>query len=87
MSSKPKTLDRILDAIEAAHGATSVALLSSDLKLATTTVWRHVRDLEAKDRVAFGWDGNSLELSDSERKTRSEDRAFRATLPLSKVKS
>ena len=70
-----KTARKIIAKIEADKGCTSIGLLSCDLQLTTRTIARYVRALMDEGRVQFTWDGLGLELTDSERLDRAEDRA------------
>ena len=64
--------DRIIGHINEHRGVMSPALLASDLKISLDTVSRRVAALKKAGRIETGWDGLSLELSDSERRDQQE---------------
>lgn len=70
--------DRILDQIALHSGVTSTGLLASDLRLALSTVKRHIDRFIAEGRVSLGWDGRALELSDAEIAERAVDARVRS---------
>ncbi len=77
LMAKPRTVDRIIQRIETAQPI-STSLLASDLRLSLETVRKHVSKLIDAGRVGYGWDGQSLELTDSERRERAIDARVRS---------
>lgn len=71
-------VDRIIDRVAQSNGAISVGLLAADLRLATDTVKRHVECLIEAGRLEFGYDGQALELTASERREREIDARVRS---------
>lgn len=73
-----KTVDRILNSIALNRGCTTRGLLGTDLRLKPKTVDAHVDRLLAGGRVGIAWDGNGLELTDTEIKDRATDARVRS---------
>ena len=64
MSSKIE--NRIIEAITNNSGCISQGMLACDLRLADSTIARHVKNLIKGGRVEIGWDGNALQITDQE---------------------
>lgn len=74
---KTSTLERVMNHISQKSGTTSIGLISCDLRLSSKTVRRHVASLVDAGRVVFGWDGQSLEVTEAEKKERAIDARVR----------